>query len=139
MKTKEEILKEEFLKFIPQEKGDKKMTSQEYDDKFNKDKRIFDVFLNAMEEYGNQQRQNDWTKGCNCENSIGQTWCCNQCGLPYDTRKSYKKYTEDDIRNAIQVGISAEAGDYPKGWSYKLGISLEDYFINSLNEKDLCK
>jgi len=31
---------------------------------------------------------NNWTKGCECENSIGQTWCCNQCGLPYDTRKS---------------------------------------------------
>lgn len=47
-----------------------------------------------------------------------------------------KKYTEDDIRKAIQVGISAEAGDYPEGFTYKLGISLEDYFINSLNKQD---
>jgi len=47
-----------------------------------------------------------------------------------------KKYTEEDIRKAIQVGISAEAGDYPDGWSFKLGISLEDYFINSLNKQD---
>jgi hypothetical protein len=46
-----------------------------------------------------------------------------------------KKYTEEDIRRAIQVGVSAEAGDYPEGWSYKLGITLEDYYINSLNKK----
>ena len=49
---------------------------------------------------------------------------------------SDKKYTEEDIRKAINVGISAEAGDYPDGWSFKLGISLEDYFINSLNKQD---
>ena len=49
---------------------------------------------------------------------------------------SDKKYTEADIRKAINVGISAEAGDYPDGWSFKLGISLEDYFINSLNKQD---
>jgi len=47
-----------------------------------------------------------------------------------------KKYTEADIRKAINVGISAEAGDYPDGWSFKLGISLEDYFINSINKQD---
>jgi len=47
-----------------------------------------------------------------------------------------KKYTEEDIRKAIEVGVNAEAGDYPKGYSLKLGISLEDYFINSLNKQD---
>ena len=47
-----------------------------------------------------------------------------------------KKYTEDDIRKAIEVGINAEAGDYPEGFNYKLGITLEDYFINSLNKQD---
>ena len=47
-----------------------------------------------------------------------------------------EKYTEEDIRKAIEVGVDAEAGDYPKGFSYKLGISLEDYFINSLNKQD---
>lgn len=46
-----------------------------------------------------------------------------------------KKYTEKDMNNAINVGMSAEAGDYPKGWSFDCGISLEDYFINSLNKK----
>ena len=47
-----------------------------------------------------------------------------------------KKYTEEDIIKAIEVGVNAEAGYYPKGYSLKLGISLEDYFINSLNKKD---
>lgn len=47
-----------------------------------------------------------------------------------------KRYTEEDIRKAIQVGISAEAGDRPEGFNYKLGITLEDYFINSLNKQD---
>ena len=47
-----------------------------------------------------------------------------------------KKYTEEDIRKAIKVGVNAEAGDYPKGFTYKLGITLEDYFINSLNKQD---
>lgn len=45
-----------------------------------------------------------------------------------------KKYTEDDIRDAINVGISSVAGDYPNKWSFKLGISLEDYFIYLLNK-----
>ena len=47
---------------------------------------------------------------------------------------SDKKYTEEDVRDAINVGIDAEAGFYPDGWNFKLGISLEDYFINSLNK-----
>ena len=47
-----------------------------------------------------------------------------------------QQYTEEDIRKAIQVGVSAEAGDYPEGWSYKLGITLEDYYINSINKQD---
>ncbi len=47
-----------------------------------------------------------------------------------------KQYTEEDMRNALNVGMSAEAGDYPKGWSFNSGISLEDYFINSLNKQD---
>ena len=49
---------------------------------------------------------------------------------------SENKYTEEDIRKAIELGVNAEAGDYPEGYSLKLGISLEDYFINSLNKHD---
>ena len=47
-----------------------------------------------------------------------------------------KKYTEEDIRKAIMVGIEFEAGDYPEGFNYKLGMSIEDYFIESLNKQD---
>lgn len=47
-----------------------------------------------------------------------------------------QQYTEEDIRKAIQVGISAEAGDYPEGFTYKLGITLEDYFIWCIKFKD---
>lgn len=56
------------------------------------------TIVDAMEEYATQyKKDNDWTKDCKCESSIGQTWCCNHCGLPYDTRKSNKKYTEEDM------------------------------------------
>jgi hypothetical protein len=53
-----------------------------------------------------------------------------------ETELMAKKYTEEDLRKAIEVGVNAEAGDYPKGFTHKLGISLEDYFINSLNKQD---
>jgi hypothetical protein len=52
----------------------------------------------------------------------------------YNKAKEKYKYTEDDLRKAIEVGVNAEAGYYPKGFSYKLGISLEDYFIQSLKQ-----
>ena len=45
-----------------------------------------------------------------------------------------KKYTEEDLRKAIMVGIEFESGDYPEGFNYKLGMSIEDYFIKSLNK-----
>jgi hypothetical protein len=36
----------------------------------------------AMEDYANQFKY-DYSKNCNCGNErIGETWCCNQCGLP---------------------------------------------------------
>lgn len=62
------------------------------------------TIVDAMEEYATQcQEDNDWTKVCECENSIGQTWCCNQCGLPYDTRKSDKIYTEEDLHTILRL------------------------------------
>jgi len=69
---------------------------------------------------------NSWSKGCECKDSIGQTWCCNQCGLPYDTRKSDKKYTEEDMRRAMKYAseITNNKMKY-----------VEDY-INSLNKQD---
>lgn len=64
---------------------------------------------------------NSWTKGCECKDSIGQTWCCNQCGLPYDTRKS-KRYTEEDIINIVKK-------------SRETGLTAE-YLILQLNKQD---
>lgn len=69
---------------------------------------------------------NSWTNGCECKDSIGQTWCCNQCGLPYDTRKSDKKYTEEDLRKAFYYGGKSAIDEYG---------SFETY-INSLKKQD---
>jgi len=35
----------------------------------------------AMEKYAEQFKY-DFSKNCVCETRIGETWCCNQCGLP---------------------------------------------------------
>lgn len=38
--------------------------------------------IEAMEEYAKQFKY-DYSKDCKCGNErIGETWCCNQCGLP---------------------------------------------------------
>lgn len=29
-----------------------------------------------------KQFEYDYSKNCECETRIGETWCCNQCGLP---------------------------------------------------------
>jgi len=39
-----------------------------------------DVF-ECMETYANQFKY-DYSKDCKCDSRIGETWCCNQCGLP---------------------------------------------------------
>ena len=66
------------------------------------------------------------------ESRFGFAWGYEQC----QEDMADKKYTDEDIRKAIQVGVSAEAGDYPEGFTYKLGITLEDYYINLLNKQD---
>ena len=76
---------------------------------------------------------NSWTKGCECKDSIGQTWCCNQCGLPYDTRKS-KRYTEEDIKKAIRYGFDVGFASNSSN-NTKNDIISEDKFINSLKTK----
>jgi hypothetical protein len=75
------------------------------------------------------QEDNDWTKNCECESSIGQTWCCNQCGLPYDTRKSDKKYTEEDMLKAFEKG--ALYGSTKNGNTHYF-----DEIIKSLKKQD---
>lgn len=78
--------------------------------------------------YTQCQEDNDWTKGCECENSIGQTWCCNQCGLPYDTRrKSDKIYTEEDLHTILRLR---------KEWYSHTDKNVVRDFIQSLNKQD---
>lgn len=33
-----------------------------------------------------EQFKYDYSKNCECETRIGETWCCNQCGLPTATQ-----------------------------------------------------
>jgi hypothetical protein len=33
-----------------------------------------------------EQFKYDFSKNCKCESRIGETWCCNQCGLPTTTQ-----------------------------------------------------
>ena len=76
MKTSLEILKK---KFIPA------VCSEEYFEYCLEGKGVFlsSVIqsLQAMEEYA-EQWQYDFSKKCKCENKIGETLCCNICGLP---------------------------------------------------------
>jgi len=30
-----------------------------------------------------EKQKFNWSKNCECDESIGQTWCCNLCGKPY--------------------------------------------------------
>lgn len=86
--------------------------------------------------YEQCQEDNDWTKNCECESSIGQTWCCNQCGLPYDTRKSDKKYTEKQLLDAMSFAecyiIEHDKPLFLKSDGKPTPDCLE--YINSLNK-----
>lgn len=42
---------------------------------------VFVGYQQAIEDF-----KNSWTKGCECNDSLGQTWCCNLCGLPYSKK-----------------------------------------------------
>lgn len=39
------------------------------------------TIIDAMIEYAEQFKYN-FSKDCKCDSRIGETWCCNQCGLP---------------------------------------------------------
>ena len=89
-----------------------------------------------------QEKAEKYAEGYRCPSTNENEYCKHDIISAYNNGYTQcqkdmadKKYTEEDIKNAINVGMSAEAGDYPKGWSFDCGISLEDYFINSLNKK----
>ena len=112
MKTQEEIEQLAFLKYP----------------------RLINDPYNPMEDDNTYERQIYIDAYIQCQEDMFDSLLANKLRSLY--KDSDGKYTEADIRKAINVGISAETGDYPDGWSFKLGISLEDYFINSLNKQD---
>jgi hypothetical protein len=64
----------------------------------------------------------EWNQGCSCgEKSIGQTWCCNLCGLPYGPLNSEllntnnlldKPEIKDDTEEGIEYYPSTENEQY---------------------------
>jgi hypothetical protein len=52
-----------------------------------KDKIDVNTVQRWLDEYAEQFRY-DYSKNCKCKSRIGETWCCNQCGLP---TKRFKK------------------------------------------------
>jgi hypothetical protein len=85
--------------------------------------------------YTQCEEDNDWTKNCECKSSIGQTWCCNKCGLPYDTRKS--KYTSQSHEDNKQILLDfIKWADAMNGYDNKLDEIDVDTFLNKQeNEK----
>lgn len=96
MKTKEEIekLSEQEYREFPNEQKDAIGHFNRDVNYHRKRKAFVKGYSKAIEDF-----INSWTKGCECgENSIGQTWCCNICGLPYGVEEnSENKYTEKDV------------------------------------------
>jgi hypothetical protein len=112
MKTQEEIEQLAFLKYP----------------------RLINDPYNPMEDDNAYERQIWIDAYIQCQEDMFNSLLANKLRSLYGNAD--KKYTEEDIRKAIQVGISTEAGDHPEGFNYKLGITLEDYFIKSLNKQD---
>ena len=47
------------------------------------------TFLQQLKKYAEEyaeQYKYDFSKNCECESRIGETWCCNQCGLPVTSK-----------------------------------------------------
>jgi hypothetical protein len=49
------------------------------------DRAAWDEVENLLQEYASQFKY-DFSKNCTCKDRIGETWCCNQCGLPVPAR-----------------------------------------------------
>ena len=133
MKTKEEIeqLAEKEYREYPNNPIDKEDWYYNRDDNCHKKRKAF------VKGYTQCQEDNDWTKGCNCKDSIGQTWCCNKCGLPYDTRKSDKKYTEEDMLNASKYGYEfRDTTSFPEHKFEDSCINNTKQWIHTLNKQD---
>ncbi len=62
--------------------------------------------------------KDEWSKVCQCENSIGQTWCCNLCGLPYDNSNAtdgYHTFAElYEHRHSLFIALCKELINNPE-------------------------
>ena len=65
--------------------------------------------IEAMEEFADQFKY-DYSQSCRCEeeNRTGETWCCNNCGLPVDneskeSRKVKNAEAHEIIRRADEL------------------------------------
>ena len=59
--------------------------------------RVFNKMLKEIKtqcEKEKEKEEKQWVNGCNCKDSIGQTWCCNICGQPYSINKEPKAISE---------------------------------------------
>lgn len=108
--------------------------------------------IKLLNEFANQFKY-DYSKNCNCKDSTGSTWCCNQCGLP-TTRlimKTIKEWLneipEPEIREAALRNMDLEYKDVERDClsdaihaSFSWGSSIEgvdfwrDFYNNLINE-----
>ena len=80
--------------------------------------------------------QGMWTIGCSCgEKSIGQTWCCNLCGLPYrelNFNQPNKSLEKPQLNNKVEGVEYYPSSDNEQ---YKIKISPTksiEFFHNAL-------
>jgi len=59
---------------------------------------------------GKMVEHKDFSQECNCKERMGETWCCNQCGMP--CKMSETLYTEEQVKQIVQksreTGLTAE-------------------------------
>lgn len=50
--------------------------------KGNINKSVLQLTIQASINLAEENYKYDFSKDCKCNSRIGETWCCNQCGLP---------------------------------------------------------
>lgn len=79
-----------------------------------------------LEEYAKQFKY-DYSKKCECGNGrIGETWCCNQCGLP----------VEKDSSDTLKLKFSPEVADVLGVWDANV-LSIKEYERHSKKDNTL--
>jgi len=106
---------------------------------FSKDCEDIDVKVQWYNRYSNyleglkkatEYFQNSWSKGCSCKFSFGQTWCCNQCGLPYSVKNDKIDNVKDVAKKVWEDIFNNNTLTYN---------SFKDYFDNEFNKQKYAK